>query len=87
MAVAQSAAVSVSCSCTFRGALGASHTTEPSLTPLRLRSALPEDAQRAVQLNQNALVFGRKLNVELANQRQPLKARYGVPTRHGARAA
>ena len=35
-----------------------------------------------MQLKQNALVFGRKLNVELANQRQPLKARYGAPTLH-----
>jgi hypothetical protein len=84
-ATVQSAAALVSCSCTCRGHV-AWLKRSLSLTPL-LCSALPEDAQRAVQLKQNALVFGRKLNVELANQRQPLKARYGAPARYRARAA
>ncbi len=45
---------------------------------MRKRSALPEDAQRAVEQKQGAVFLGRKLNVELAKQRLPLKARAGA---------
>ena len=75
-ATARSAVASASCNCACCGALGPSHR-RPSLNARR-RSALPEDAQRAVQLKQNAPFLGRKLNVELANQRQPLKSRFGA---------
>jgi RNA recognition motif-containing protein len=38
---------------------------------------VPEDAERAVNEKQSARWKGRTLNVELANQRQPLKLRTG----------
>jgi nucleolar protein 4 len=39
-----------------------------------------------VQQKQGALYFGRKLNVELANQRLPFKSRSGAPGRHAVAA-
>jgi nucleolar protein 4 len=80
--MAQSAAALASCSCTCPRARGACRGRAADARRLRVSgSALPEDAQRAVQQKQNTLFLGRKLNVELATQRAPLKSRAGVRLR------
>jgi len=78
-AMAQSAVALASCSCACPGhAVALRGVAVLTRLARRLCSALPEDAERAVKQKQSTLFMGRKLNVELANQRQPLKTRAGA---------